>query len=305
MTSLLSKIHFRLVRSFTRNTFGLWQKLGFHIVPNHFYHPIPDTSKLPPELFTTETKMIGSSINDAGQVALLETFATEFRAEYEALPRDPTGVPYEFHMNNEMFASVDAEIYYCMIRHYKPKRIMEIGSGYSTRLSSKAALKNISEGHPCELIAIEPYPKDYLKAGFPGLARLIELPVQKVPLAEFEQLGENDILFIDSSHVLKTGSDVWYEFLEVLPRMAKGVITHVHDICLPADYPYQLVMKDRMFFTEQYILQAFLAHNDSYEVMFGRHYMHMHHPDLLKAAFSSYKQNKNDWGGSFWIRRIK
>ncbi len=303
MPSTLSRIQFRLIRSFTRTTFAFWQKLGLHIVPNHFYHPIPDTSTLPPELFTTETKMPGASMNDAGQLALLETFASEFRDEYEALPREPTGVPYDFHMNNEMFGPVDAEIYYCMIRHFKPRRIMEIGSGYSTRLAAKAALRNADEGHPCELIAIEPYPKDYLQTGFPGLSRLIAQPVQKVPMAEFEKLGENDILFIDSSHILKTGSDVWYEFLEVLPRMAKGVITQVHDICLPAEYPTQLVMQDRMFFTEQYLLQAFLTHNDKYEVLWGRHYMHLHHPDKLKAAFSSYKP-KNDWGGSFWIRRI-
>jgi len=173
-------------------------------------------------------------------------------------------------------------------------------------LSAQAILKNEEEDndYECELVAIEPYPNDILKAGFPGLSKLIPKKVQDIPLSEFKKLSENDILFIDSSHVLKIGSDVQYEYLEILPRLNKGVIVHAHDIFLPAEYPKEWILKDYRFWTEQYLLQAFLSFNDSFEVLWGGSYMHLRHPDKLEEAFSSYKRDER-WPGSFWIRRIK
>ena len=192
-----------------------------------------------------------------------------------------------------------------MIRHFKPKRIFEIGSGNSTYLSAQAVLKDKEDnGHKCELIAVEPYPNDVLKAGFPGLSELISTKIQDIPLSEFNKLKENDILFIDSSHVLKIGSDVQYEYLEILPRLNKGVIVHLHDIFLPAEYPREWVLKDYRFWTEQYLLQAFLAFNDNFEVLWAGSYIHLKHPDKLEAAFSSYKRDER-LPGSFWIRKIK
>jgi len=120
---------------------------------------------------------------------------------------------------------------------------------------------------------------------------------------EFGKLKENDILFIDSSHVLKIGSDVQYEYLDILPRLSKGVIVHVHDIFLPAEYPKEWVLKDYIFWTEQYLLQAFLAFNDSFEVLWAGHYMHLKYPNKLEDAFS-YKRDER-LPGSFWMRKIK
>jgi len=193
-----------------------------------------------------------------------------------------------------------------MIRHFKPKKIFEIGSGNSTYLSAHAILKNKEEDndYECELVAIEPYPNDILKAGFPGLSKLIPKKAQDIPLSEFKKLLENDILFIDSSHVLKIGSDVQYEYLEILPRLNKGVIIHVHDIFLPTEYPKEWVLKDYRFWTEQYLLQAFLAFNNSFEVLWAGSYMHLRYPDKLEEVFSSYKRDER-WPGSFWIRKIK
>ena len=114
----------------------------------------------------------------------------------------------------------------------------------------------------------------------------------------------HDILFIDSSHVLRIGGDVQYEYLEILPRLARGVIVHSHDIFLPAEYPRHWVLEEHKFWTEQYLLQAFLAFNDSFEVLWAGSYMHLKHPEKLEEAFSSYKRERT-LPGSFWMRKVK
>ena len=152
-------------------------------------------------------------------------------------------------------------------------------------------------------MAVEPYPNATIKKGFPGLSRLIDAPVQQVSLAEFERLRENDILFIDSSHVLKIGSDVEFLFLEVLPRLNPGVIVHIHDIFLPANYPRRWVVDELRFWNEQYILQAFLAFNRAFEVLWAASYMNIKHPERLESAFPSYKRGQRP-PGSFWMRKI-
>lgn len=288
-----------------RRSFPFWQKLGVHVVPNHFYQPIPDTRTLNDELWQKPSDLPGLELNDEGQLALLGEFAARYKNEYESFPRQKTTTAHQYYVENGQFESVDGEVLYCMIRHFKPRRIFEIGSGNSTYLSAQAILKNREEsGEACELTAFEPYPNEVLRAGFPGLTNLVAGKAQEIPFDKFEELGENDILFIDSSHVLKIGSDVQYEYLEVLPRLRKGVIVHVHDIFLPAEYPRKWVMESRTFWNEQYLLRAFLTFNDTFEVLWGGSYMHLTHPDKLEAAFSSYTRETR-WPGSFWMRRVK
>jgi len=108
-----------------------------------------------------------------------------------------------------------------------------------------------------------------------------------VPLSDFEELGKNDILFIDSSHIVKIGSDLHYLVLEVLPRLAKGVAVHFHDISLPLEYPRDAIVKQQFFFNEQYFLQAFLAFNDAFDVTFAGRYLQLRHPDRFAQAFGS------------------
>jgi hypothetical protein len=289
-----------------KKLFTLWEKLGFHITRNHFYEPIPDTRMLKDDLWEKQSELVGININEESQINLLSVFSSKFKEEYESFPRSETSIPFQYYVNNSAFPSVDGEIYYCMIRHFKPKKIFEIGAGYSTYLAAYAILKNKEEdnAYECELVAIEPYPNDVLKNGFPGLSKLIPKRVQDIPLSEFKKLLENDILFIDSTHVLKIGSDVQYEYLEILPRLNKGVIVHVHDIFLPSEYPKEWVLKKYIFWNEQYLLQAFLTFNDSFEVLWAGSYMHLKHPDKLEEAFSSYKRDES-WPGSFWMRKIK
>jgi predicted O-methyltransferase YrrM len=278
--------------------------MGIHVVPNHFYEPIPDTRKISKDFWETPSSLAGIDMREAGQQALLQEFCSKYKPEYGQFKNSTPVSADEFTLANRSFGSVDGEILYCMIRHFKPNAIIEIGSGNSTIISSMAIRKNGEEmGSQAKLTAIEPYPSAVIEKGFPGLTRLIKAPVQSVPLAEFEALGENDILFIDSSHVLKEASDVQFEYLEIVPRLRKGVIVHFHDIFLPFPYPRSWVEDELRFWNEQYVLQAFLSCNNSFEVLWAGSYMNHKHPDSLQQAFPSYRAHETA-PGSFWIRRV-
>jgi hypothetical protein len=279
------------------------EKMGIHVVPNHFYEPVPDTRNIPEGFWERPSELIGIDLDEVAQLALLEQFRRNYKAEYEQLS-NPKSAPLGFSLPNRSFSSVDAEILYCMIRYFKPDRIMEIGSGNSTLVSAQAILRNSRDtGSVASLVAVEPYPNGILEKGFPGLTSLVKVPVQSVPLREFESLRENDILFIDSSHVLKTASDVQYEYLEVVPRVKKGVIVHFHDIFLPFSYPKSWVVNELRFWNEQYVLQALMAFNKSFAVLWAGNYMNHKHPDALQQAFDSYSAQQTV-PGSFWIKRV-
>jgi predicted O-methyltransferase YrrM len=295
----LGKIEYR----FLKRMFPYFEMLGFHALPNHFYYPVPDTRRLKDDLWTRHSELTGIEMNESAQLDLLADVSRQFKDEYDQFPLDRTDLPYQYFINNGSFSSVDGEILYCMIRSFKPKRMMEIGSGFSTYLSAQAILKNQEEGQKGDLIAIEPYPNGTLKSGFPGLKELIPLHVQEVGLPEFDKLKENDVLFIDSSHTLRIGSDVQYEYLSILPRLKKGVIVHIHDIFLPAEYPRDWIFKEHWFWTEQYLLQALLTFSYGFQVLWAGSHMHLKHPEKLEKAFKSYDRSSR-WPGSFWIKRI-
>lgn len=284
--------------------FAIWERRGYHIIPVDFYQPIPNTRYLPPELWTRHSELVGLNLNESKQLDLLATFSREFREEYERFPRKRTDVAYgpRFFLDNGLFESVDAEILYCMIRSLRPKTVFEVGAGFSTLLAAQAVLKNQELGFETELVSFDPHPPDSLKNGVPGLSRVVETGIQSIPLADFERLRGDDILFIDSTHVLAIGSDVQYEMLEILPRLHTGTVVHFHDIFFPVEYPEEWVKTERRFWTEQYILQAFLAFNSAFDVLWASHFMHRVHPEALQVAFGSYERGKTT-PGSFWIRR--
>jgi 2-polyprenyl-3-methyl-5-hydroxy-6-metoxy-1,4-benzoquinol methylase/predicted O-methyltransferase YrrM len=282
--------------------FSACEKHGFHLTPVHFYSPIPEISKLPKKIWEQSSELIGIELNEQAQLAFLDQICHQYKSEYEAFPVNPTDVPHQYYFNQVMFRSVDAEVLYCMIRYQCPRRVIEVGSGFSTYVAAAAVVRNAEQGKPAELFAIEPYPNEVLRQGFPGLQRLISEPVQDVDLDLFTTLAEGDVLFIDSSHVLRIDSDVRFLFLEVLPRLQPGVLVHFHDIFLPLDYPQEWVIKEHRFWNEQYLLQAFLAFNRAFEVIWAGSFMHQYHSDALKKAFSHYDP-ETVTPGSFWTRR--
>ena len=276
--------------------FPIWEEHGFHLTPVHFYQPIPDTRTLTDDLWTRDSDLVGIDLNDAAQLHLLREVFPRFQAEYEHWPTEPTDQPHEFYMPNGMFEGLDAVVLYCMIRHFRPRVILEVGSGFSSRLAAQAALHNGNS----RLICIDPHAGPALKRGFPGLASLIEEEVQRVDLGLFRQLGSGDFLFIDSSHVVKSGGDVNYLFLEVLPRLRPGVIVHVHDIFLPRETPRYWMRDHGYFFTEQYLLQAFLTYNTEFEVLFANSYLLRKFRDEVQAFFPGARPDDD---ASFWMRR--
>jgi len=279
-----------------RDIFRLWERHGFHVTPVHFYQPIPNTQSLPETLWNRPSELIGIDMNDAVQLDLLRNHFPKFRDEYDQFPAEETSEPGRFSLKNGLFDGTDALVAYCMIRHFQPRLIIEVGSGFSSLIAAEAMAK--SEGST--LICIEPFPLDFLRKGFPGLRSLIEKKVEDIDTEFFSQLGSGDVLFIDSSHTVRIGGDVNYLFLEVLPRLKPGVIVHVHDIFSPFDYRRDWVMDELRFWGEQYLLQAFLTFNSEFEVLMANAYLGHRYMEELKATFP----NSPWWGGgSFWMRR--
>jgi Methyltransferase domain len=271
--------------------FPFWEQHGFHVTPVHFHQPIPDTRELVETLWKQPSDLVGICMNDAMQLDLLRNHLTKFRDEYDKLAVEPPpGQRRPFH-------GVDALVAYCMVRHFQPRLIIEVGSGFSSLALGQAAAKNKSSA----LICIDPFPAEFVRNGrIPVLHSLIEAKVQDLDVDFFSQLTSGDILFIDSSHTVKIGGDVNYLFLEVLPRLNPGVIVHVHDIFLPFEYRRDWVLDEFRFWTEQYLLQAFLTFNSEFEVLLASYYLSRYHKEHLRAAFPDLPR----WiGGSFWMRR--
>jgi predicted O-methyltransferase YrrM len=200
-------------------------------------------------------------------LTFLQETCLPYREAYSKFPLSPNGDQSAFYLDNGYFRSVDAEVLYSVIRHRKPKRIIEVGSGFSTRLIASA----IKDGAlTSKLTSIDPSPRVEV-AGH--VTEHIRSTVEELdPAVMVEALGPGDLLFIDSSHRIITGGDVPYLFLEVLPRLRQGVLIHVHDIFMPLDYPEEAVLPGWNW-SEQYLVHAFLSFNDAFEVLWPARYM--------------------------------
>jgi len=283
--------------------FNLWQKHGFYLIPKHFTQPVPDTRELSETLWLPDKKCHGVDFREQAQLSLLMDVFLQYMEECR-FPRAPTGNPYDFYLGNLAFEAVDAEILHCFVRHFKPKRIIEVGGGNSTLISANASRLNAKDGVDTRLTVIEPYPNEILTNGVPGVNALITEKLENIKSEIFIELDDGDILFIDSSHVMKIGGDVNCIFFEILPRIKPGVIIHFHDIFLPEEYIQDWVLKNHWFFTEQYLLHAFLMHNTDYEILFSCNYIRLLHEKKLASVIGSYESGKTI-PASFWIKKIR
>jgi predicted O-methyltransferase YrrM len=284
--------------------FDLWEARGYHVTPVHFYEPVPDTRELGPNVWASRSDAPGVVLDEQRQIDLLATLAATFRGEYDNFASRGSNDPARYRTHNGGFESVDGEILYSLLRHLQPRRVYEVGSGWSTLLTSEALVRNEAEGaHPCDYRVFDPYPGVVVAGGVRGVSSLSRMRIQDVPLETFDELGENDVLFIDCSHVATIGSDARHICLEIVPRLQPGVVVHFHDIFMPDEYPRAWVEEMRWFWTEQYVVQAFLAFNDTFEVLWAAHWMHTHRPDALQAAMSSYDPSASR-PASLWIRRV-
>ena len=280
-------------------SFRAWNARGVLPVPFHYYHPVFDPEALPPSVWTRESSLAAVDLRVEQQLQLVDQF--RYCDELRRFPlHGKAGSGFRYL--NGMFGPGDAEILYSVIRHFRPRRMIEIGSGNSTLLAKAALDLNRAEGHHAEHICIEPYSAPWLADL--GLTQLIRERVETLDPAFFQQLDNNDILFIDSSHVVRTGGDVVFEYLEVVPRLRPGVLVHVHDIFLPFEYPLVWPRDMKMFWTEQYLVQAFLAFNAEFEIVLAVSYLNAHHREALARAAPIYAEQRGARPASLWIRRV-
>lgn len=280
------------------------QRLGFNLTFNHFYEPIPDLRVLPEEVFERDSELVGVDMRERQQLELLARIEA-LRDEYARFDEHrPAGGSSRYFQHNLMFERVDAEVLHALIRMHKPRRMIEIGAGFSTLIAAEAIRLNERDdpGRRCELISVDPYPHETLRDR-PDLTRLAEVGVEELPLDFFSDLGGGDIVFIDSTHVVKIASDAQYELLELLPRVAPGVLVHIHDVYFPREYPRGFVMDWHMFWNEQYVVQAFLAFNSSFAVRWSSSWMAHRHPAAIREAFPSFGRG-GIWPSSLWIERL-
>jgi hypothetical protein len=255
----------------------VFMHVGVFPIRNHYYEPLFDTSVLKKPL-DQERNLPGIDWNIEGQLTLLKSFSHS--QELLDVPTEKVD-EITFHMNNGAFESGDAEFLYNMIRLKKPKRIFEIGCGNSTLIAIKAVNKNVHDdaAYRCKHLCIEPYEMPWLEKT--GLT-VIRQRVENVDLSVFSELERGDILFIDSSHMIRPQGDVLFEFLELLPTLKDGVIVHVHDIFSPRDYMKQWVIDDICLWNEQYLLEAFLTDNKKWRIIGAVNHLHHNYYSQLK-----------------------
>lgn len=267
----------------------------------HFYSPVVDTEEIRTDhtrIWPVAATVVGIDFNESEQRRWLAEILPRHLRDYDYPDDLPEGAAETlFYTRNSQFSWLDSRLLFVVLRETNPRRMIEIGSGFSSLLTADVNRRFLDDR--LELTCIEPYPRAFLRSGILGLTRLIEARVQDVPLETFATLQSGDILFIDSSHVAKTGSDVNYIYFEILPRLRPGVLIHVHDIFLPGDYPKEWVVNLGIHWNEQYLLRALLIDSHGFEVLFGCAYVLERFPELLRHALGGSLFG----GGSFWMRR--
>ncbi|MFC1718854.1 class I SAM-dependent methyltransferase [Candidatus Poribacteria bacterium] len=277
------------------------RKLGYTIVADHFYQPIPNDREV--RVYHNRERPIDSiEWKIECQLELVSELLGRYRDEFN---QKHVISSCGYSEETSALISGDAEFLYSMVRHMKPRRVIEIGGGGSTQITAAALRMNFRDLEKTEFVCIDPYPRDFLKDfsdryGEFMRFRLLEMPVQLVDLSLFDSLGENDILFVDSSHVFKQGSDVEFEFLRIYPILTKGVIVHLHDMFFPFDYPIEWNLKRYLFWNEQYFLEAFLQFNSKFEVLASLSMVAYHDNSTFMDSIEVYDETKKP--GSFWMR---
>ena len=302
-----------------RHLFRTFQKVGISLVPNHYYWPVPDFKELEAREWPPAQTPVGIDLLLEKQLDFLQSVVPRYEAEWgpEAGAMSSAG----YMRGNGFFETVDAEIAHCLVRHFKPKRIIEVGGGHSSRVMAAALEQNLKvDGVRGELLTIDPHPDRFPKEALSDRVQLISASVQSIDLDVFLTLESGDFLFLDSTHIVGVGSDVVREYLEILPRINRGVLIHAHDIFIPSDYPQDLVLKSLSFWSEQYLLEALLMFNQRFEVIWGSRKTKGPNGGRARAGpptegnhqqISLPKQTllpsidgQRVWPSSFWMRKV-
>jgi Methyltransferase domain len=279
------------------------ERAGLDVVPSGLYSPIPE---LPPPDHELWRKEYPLELDTNSQLAFVESELAPYLAELPGglVPAERHG----FRVWNGQYQAGDAELLYALIRHLRPARILELGSGFSTLVSAAACVENARAGHSTELVAVDPDPRAPLPKTVEGLSRIERRDCRELPLERFLALEAGDVLFVDTSHVVKLGSEVNWLILEVLPRLTPGVYVHFHDVFLPYEYPRYLLELEA-YFNEQYLLHAFLLGNREWEVKLALCALYRRDRTRLAALVPSLGEDVQDprfaavTPAAFWLRR--
>ncbi len=267
--------------------------------PGHYYSPIPSIKEIRQheELFNHDVNIVpGVDLQYEHQLEFLK----ECQQYYDELPfREEESKNYRYYFANNMYSYADGIFYYFMLRAVEPRRVIEVGSGYTSAL-----LMDVNERYfssDIQMYFIEPYTerlKSLLRKS--DEVHILENKLQDVELEIFKSLKAGDILFIDSTHVAKTGSDVNYIFGEILPALQEGVYIHFHDVFYPFEYPKEWIMTGRAW-NEDYMLRSFLQYNDSFEIVLWNHYLISQNQTWFREHMPLCLKNS---GGSIWLRKV-
>jgi len=260
------------------------------VLRGHFYSPVPSLDEVRRnrgEIFGAWPREIpGVDLREPEQLKLIESFARNY------YPEQPFS---ESFLDNSAFSFSDAITLYCMLRHSSPRKLIEVGSGYSSQVTLETNRRFL--GNAVDCLFIEPFPSNMLKS-VAGPA-ILEKRIQDVPLDTFAALNAGDILFVDSTHVSKVGSDVNHIFFRILPVLRPGVRIHFHDVFYPFEYPEAWIMEGKVW-NEDYVLRAFLQFNRDFDIeMFPNYLMHFHREFFERNMPLCLK----DPGGSIWLIR--
>lgn len=274
------------------------QDAGYHLQPNDFYTPLNDLAFLE----SNRDLWTGASPTDA--IAWAPERQLEVAAEVGRFVEELRDVPRRsdvagtFCWDNGFWNNSDALVQYGLVRSRQPRRYVEIGCGWSSLLLARALARN--EG-ACSVDLVEPYGSEELLSTLPATWTRHRTILQRAPLAIVDRLEAGDVLFYDGSHCAKVASDVNWFFFHVLPRVRPGVLIHLHDIFLPDDYPEDWIFERGQTWNEQYLLQAFLMHNDAYRIVIANRYLFRLHGDRLAQY---YRGVQPAYGCSFWLEKL-
>jgi predicted O-methyltransferase YrrM len=276
-------------------------RVPLYVPPGHYYSPIADPRQLDRAAFTRRApeRLLDVAIDLNAMTDLWHELLPIMRATPFPVEK---AEPFRYYFSNPSFAFGDAIILRAMILHRKPSRMVEVGSGYS----SACTLDTVQEGGlDVKLTFVEPHPDLLMSLIRPedrGRVRLIETGVQKAPLSVFTELEAGDILFIDSTHIVKPGSDVTYELAEILPRVKPGVLIHFHDMFYPFEYSVDWAVDENRSWNELYAIRAFLAYNEHFRVVFFNHMLKMLRGELAQKTCPNFMLN---CGGGLWLERTR
>lgn len=297
--TFLSSVWLKFVKRAGTGKIGdkIFMKLGFFPVLDHYYQPMINPKKHLTKSLRENRVLEGIDFNIEEQLNLLAKF--NYNQELLKFPINKKK-DVEFYYDNGSYCSGDAEYLYNMIRHFKPKKIIEIGSGNSTLMVRNALANNKLDitDYICQHICIEPYEKQWLKE---TEVELIREKVENLDKSFFQKIEANDILFIDSSHIIRPQGDVLFEYLELLPSLKSGVLIHVHDIFTPKDYLNDWVYKQHLLWNEQYLLEAFLIFNSEFRIIGALNYLAHNYRIEFEAKCPVFAKQQNREPGAFWM----